>query len=65
MHDQNQHEIWLRNLEQIDDLEELARTLHESGVTPSGDTRLKRLFVRAIRGNGAYSLAVRINCEPA
>lgn len=61
----DEYEIWLFNLEQIQDREELARTLHEGGVVPNGDVRLSRLFHRATSGNGPYALLLKINCEPA
>lgn len=65
MHYLDDYEIWLRNLEQIQDREELARTLHEAGVTPNGDARLLRMFDRATSGNGPYAQLLKINCEPA
>lgn len=65
MHYRDEYEIWICNLEQIQDSEELARTLHEGGVVPNGDARLSRLFHRATRGNGQYALLLKINCEPA
>jgi hypothetical protein len=62
---QDEYEIWLRNLEQIDDVEELARTLHEGGELPNGDPRVDALFRRATRGNGHYSQLLGAYCEPA
>jgi hypothetical protein len=59
------YEIWLRNLEQIYDNEELARTLHESGVWPNGDRRVESLFRRATSGQGYYSQLLNAYCEPA
>lgn len=63
MHHQDPHE-WLRNLEQIDDNEELARTLHEGGVVPSGEPRVEALFRRATSGRGYYSQLLMTYCEP-
>jgi hypothetical protein len=65
MHYRDEYEIWLCDLEQIQDREELARTLHKGGATPNGDARLMRLFRIATSGNGPYALLLRINCEPA
>jgi hypothetical protein len=48
------YEIWLRDLEQNDDNNDVARTLFESGL-PDGCPRLEALFRRAMRGNGVYS----------
>ncbi len=59
------YEIWLRSLEQIDDVEELARALHEGGDLPNGDPRLEALFRRATSGNGYYSRLLKAYCEPA
>lgn len=65
MHHGDEYEIWLCNLEQIRDREQLARTLHEGDVTPNGDPRLARLFRIATSGSGPYALFLRIHCEPA
>jgi hypothetical protein len=59
------YEIWLRNLEQIDDVEELARTLHEGGELLNGDPRVEALFRRATSGKGHYSQLLSAYCEPA
>ena len=64
MHYQDPHEIWLHNLEQIDEIEELARTLHEDGVVPNGDLRVEALFRRATSGRGYYSQLLGAYCEP-
>lgn len=59
------YEIWLRNLEQIYDNEELARTLHKGGELPNGDPRVDALFRRATSGKGYYSQLLNAYCEPA
>jgi hypothetical protein len=59
------YELWLRNLEQIDEVEELARTLHEGGELPNGDPRLDALFRRATSGKGYYSQLLNAYFEPA
>lgn len=65
MHHQDPYEIWLRNLEQIDEIEELARTLYEGGVAPNGEPRVEALFRRATSGRGYYSQLLGAYCEPA
>jgi hypothetical protein len=65
MQDQETYKILLRDLEQIDDVEQLARTLHEDGLQPNGDPRLEALFRRAMRGKGFYSQLLAAYCEPA
>ena len=64
MHHQDPYEIWLRNLEQIVQVEELARALHEGGVVPNGDARVEALSRRATSGRGYYSQLLRAYCEP-
>ena len=65
MEEKDNYMIWLRDLEQIDDVEELARTLHESGEMPNGDPRLDALFRRATSGKGHYSQLLNAYFEPA
>lgn len=55
---------WLRNLEQTDEVEELARTLHEGGELPNGNPRLEALFRRATSGRGYYSQLLNAYFEP-
>ncbi|MGJ5051646.1 hypothetical protein ACQR09_31585 [Bradyrhizobium oligotrophicum] len=64
MHHQDPYEIWLRNLEQIDDNEELARTLHKDNEFPNGDPRVVALFRRATSGSGYYSQLLQAYFEP-
>jgi hypothetical protein len=52
------YEIMLRDLEWIDDDNELARFLLEYD-TPPGDPRVDALLRRAMGGNGRYSLSLR------
>jgi hypothetical protein len=49
------YEVWLRDLEQNDDDNDVARVLHKDGELPNGDPRVDVLFRRAMRGNGFYS----------
>jgi hypothetical protein len=55
MIEKDDYEIWLNDLEQDDDENNVARTLHGSGWLPDGCPRLEALFLRAIGGNGYYS----------
>jgi hypothetical protein len=63
--EKDDHEIWLNNLEQDDDKNNVARTLHESGIKPDGCPRLEAIFRRAMSGNGHYSQLLPAYYEPA
>jgi hypothetical protein len=66
MDDRDSHETWLRDQEQNDDNNDLARTLFESDRWPDGCPRLEALFRRAMRGNGIYSQRLQdVFGEPA
>ena len=41
--------------EEIDDVEVLAQTLHQSGLVPHSDQRTEALFRRAASGKGYFS----------
>jgi hypothetical protein len=65
MEEKDYYEIWLRDLQQLDEVEELARTLHKGGELPNGDPRVDALFRRATSGKGYYSQLLNAYCEPA
>lgn len=50
---------WVTDLEAISDLDDLARTLHESGLAPDSEPRIEVLFNRAMLGTGRYSQLLR------
>jgi hypothetical protein len=54
----DEYEIMLRDLERIDDDNELARFLLEYDMPP-GDPRVDALLRRAMAGTGRYSLFLR------
>ena len=58
-------EIWLRDHEQMDDANDLARALHRADIPSDGDPRIEALFRRATRGNGYYSVLLKAYSEPA
>ena len=58
------YEVWLRNLEENDDDNDVARHLHKDCELPNGDPRIDALFLRAMSGNGYYSQLLRGYCGP-
>jgi hypothetical protein len=63
--DRDPYEIWLNDLEENDDANDVARVLHKENVPPHGDPRVEALFRRATSGNGYYSQLLSAYCEPA
>ena len=58
------YEIWLRDLEELESSNDVARVLHESGAVPDGDAQLEALFVRAAAGSGYYSQLIAAYSSP-
>jgi hypothetical protein len=65
MEEKDYYEIRLLDLEQLDEVEELARTRHEGGELPNGDPRVDALFRRVASGKGYYAQLLNAYCEPA
>jgi hypothetical protein len=65
MIEKDDYEIWLNDLEQNDDVNDVARTLHESGWPPHGCPRLGAQFRRGMSGNGHYSQLLQAYYGPA
>jgi hypothetical protein len=53
------YEIWLTDLEQNTDKNDVARTIHGANWIPGGCAQLDAIAYRAMNGNGFYSQLLR------